>query len=92
MDLPTNYFITCDVNYVYNHKKVVKSVVVFEIALTVAAMGFNVLQSNSKGFALNKSLFLKLDSLYLLANDISKCHLCLSTGHMCADCPFKKAF
>jgi hypothetical protein len=43
MDLPTNYFIICDVNYVCNHKKFTKGVVVFEIALTVAATGSGVL-------------------------------------------------
>jgi len=39
MDLFTNYFITCNVNYVYNYKKFAKGVVVFKIALTIAAMG-----------------------------------------------------
>jgi len=43
MDLPTNYFITRDVNYIYNHKKFAKGVVVFKIALTMAAMGSGVL-------------------------------------------------
>jgi hypothetical protein len=43
MDLPTNYFITRDVNYVRNHKKFAKGVVVFKIALTVAAAGSSVL-------------------------------------------------
>ena len=43
MDLPTNYFITCDVNYVYDHKKFAKGVVVFEIASTIVAAGFGVL-------------------------------------------------
>ena len=43
MDLPTNYFITCDVNYIYNYKKFAKGVVVFEIALTIAAADFGVL-------------------------------------------------
>jgi len=43
MDLPINYFITYDINYVYNHKKFAKGVVVFEIALIVAAVGFSVL-------------------------------------------------
>ena len=43
MVLPTNYFITYDVNYVRNHKKFVKGVVVFEIALTIAAAGSGVL-------------------------------------------------
>ena len=43
MDLPTNYFMTCDVNYICDHKKFAKSVMVFEIALTVAAAGSSVL-------------------------------------------------
>ena len=43
MDLPTNYFITHDVNYIYNYKKFTKSVVVFKIALTVIAAGSGVL-------------------------------------------------
>ena len=43
MDLPTNYFITRDVNYIYNHKKFAKGIVVFKIALTVAAVGSSVL-------------------------------------------------
>ena len=43
MDLPTNYFITCNVNYVYNYKKFAKGVVVFKIASTVVAMGSSVL-------------------------------------------------
>ena len=43
MDLPINYFITRDINYVYDHKKFTKGVVVFEIALTVAAAGSSVL-------------------------------------------------
>jgi len=43
MDLPTNYFITCDVNYIYNHKKFAKGVVVFKIALTIVAVDFGVL-------------------------------------------------
>ena len=43
MDLLTDYFITCDVNYVYNHKKFAKGIVVFEITLTVVAIGFSVL-------------------------------------------------
>ena len=43
MDLPTNYFITCDVNYVCNHKKFAKGVVVFKIALTVVATGSGIL-------------------------------------------------
>ena len=37
MDLFTNYFITCNVNYISNHKKFVKGVMVFKIALTIAA-------------------------------------------------------
>ena len=43
MDLPTNYFITYNINYISNHKKFAKGVVVFKIALTVAAIGFSVL-------------------------------------------------
>jgi len=43
MDLPTNYFITCNVNYIYNYKKFTKDIVVFKIALTVAAIGSSVL-------------------------------------------------
>jgi len=43
MDLPTNYFITRDVNYVCDYKKFVKGVVVFKIALTIVAVGFSVL-------------------------------------------------
>ena len=65
---------------------------VFEIALTVAVIGSGVSQGNSKDFILDEPFFLKLGSLYLLANDALKCHLCLSTGYIYADCPFKKAF
>ena len=43
MDLPTNYFITYDINYICNYKKFAKGIVVFEIASTVAATGFGVL-------------------------------------------------
>ena len=43
MDLPTNYFMTCDVNYINNYKKFIKGVVVFKITLTVAAAGSSVL-------------------------------------------------
>ena len=43
MDLPTNYFITRDVNYICDYKKFAKGVVVFEIALTVAVAGSSVL-------------------------------------------------
>jgi len=43
MDLPTNYFITRNVNYVRNYKKFVKGVIVFKITLTIAAIGSNVL-------------------------------------------------
>jgi len=39
MDLPINYFITRDVNYIYNYKKFAKGVVVFKIALTIAIIG-----------------------------------------------------
>ena len=42
MDLFTNYFIICDVNYVRNYKKFTKGIVVFEIALIVAAAGSSV--------------------------------------------------
>ena len=43
MDLPTNYFITRDVNYVCNYKNFTKGVMVFKIALIVAAVGSNIL-------------------------------------------------
>ena len=43
MDLPTNYFITCNINYVYNHKKFAKGIMVFKIALIIAAVDFGVL-------------------------------------------------
>ena len=43
MDLLTNYFITRDVNYVYNYKKFTKGVMVFKIALTIVAIGSGVL-------------------------------------------------
>ena len=43
MDLPTNYFITRDVNYIYNHKKFAKGVIVFKITLTIVAVGSSVL-------------------------------------------------
>ena len=43
MDLPTNYFITHNVNYVYNYKKFAKGVIVFKIALTIVAMGSSIL-------------------------------------------------
>jgi len=43
MDLPTNYFITCDINYVYNYKKFAKSVIVFKIALTIVFIGSSIL-------------------------------------------------
>ena len=90
MDLPINYFMTYDVNYIYDHKKFIKGVVVFKITLTTVAIGFGILQSKGKGFAFNEPLFLKLSSLYLLANDIPKCHLCLSTGYIYANYPLKK--
>ena len=64
---------------------------VFKIASTVAAVGSNVLQGNSKGPTLNKPLLLKLSSLYLSANNTLKCHLYLSTSYIRADCPLKKA-
>ena len=91
MDLPTNYFITHDVNYVRDHKKFAKGVVVFKIALTIAAVGSSISQSNGKGPTLNKPLLLELGSLYLLANNAPKCYLCLSTSHIRANCPLKKA-
>jgi len=43
MDLPTNYFITRDVNYVRDHKKFAKGVIVFEIALIIVFVGSGVL-------------------------------------------------
>ena len=43
MDLPTNYFMTYNINYIYDHKKFAKGVAVFEIALTAAAVGSSVL-------------------------------------------------
>ena len=43
MDLPINHFITCDINYINDHKKFAKGVVVFKIALTIAAADFGVL-------------------------------------------------
>jgi len=91
MDLPTNYFITCDVNYIRNYKKFTKGVIVFKIALTIAAIGSSALSGNSKGSILNKPLLLKLSSLYLSANNALKCYLCLSTGHIHANYPLKKA-
>ena len=42
MDLPTNYFITRDINYIYNYKKFAKGVVVFKITLTIAAIGSSI--------------------------------------------------
>ena len=92
MDLLTDYFITCDVNYVCDYKKFAKGVVVFEITLTVAAISSNVLQGNGKGSVLNKPLLLKLGSLYLLANDALKYYLCLFTGYIYTNCPLKKTF
>ena len=92
MHLFTNYFITCDINYIHNHKKFAKGVVVFKIALIMAAAGSSVLQGNGKGFTLNKPLFLKLSSLYLLANNALKCHFYLSTSYIYTNCPLKKAF
>jgi hypothetical protein len=91
MDLPTNYFITYNVNYVHDHKKFAKGVIVFKITLTVAAMGSSVSQGNGKGPILDKPLLLKLSSLYLSANDALKCYLYLSTGYIHANCPLKKA-
>ena len=92
MDLPTNYFITRDINYVYNHKKFAKGIMVFKIALTVAATGSGILQGNGKGPALDKPLLLEPSSLYLSANDVPKYHLYLSTGYIYTNCLFKEAF
>ena len=91
MDLSTNYFITCDINYISNHKKFAKGVEVFEIALTVTATGSSISQGNGKGFTLDKPLLLKLGSLYFLANNTLKCHFYLSTSYMRANCFLKKA-
>ena len=91
MDLLTNYFITYNINYVYNYKKFTKGVVVFKIALTIAAIGSSISQGKSKGPMFNKPLFLELSNLYLLANNALKCYLCLSTGHIRANYPLKKA-
>jgi hypothetical protein len=92
MDLPTNYFITRDVNYVYDYKKFIKGVMVFKITLTAAAVGSSILQGNNKSPSLDKPFLLKLGSLYLLANDALKYYLCLSTGYIYTNCPLKKAF
>ena len=93
MDLPINHFIICNINYIYDHKKFAKGVIVFKIASIMAAIGFGVSQSNGKGFALNKPVFFfKFGNLYLLANNAPKCHFCLSTSHMRANCPFKIFF
>ena len=43
MDLFINYFMTYDINYVHDHKKFIKGVMVFKIALTIAAAGSGVL-------------------------------------------------
>ena len=43
MDVLINHFMTYDINYVYDHKKFAKGVVVFEIALTVVAVGSGIL-------------------------------------------------
>jgi len=56
------------------------------------AIGFNILQGNSKSPTFNKPFLLKLDSLYLLANDVPKYHLYLLTGYIYADYPFKEVF
>ena len=76
MDLFINHFMTHNINFVYNHKKFAKGIVVFKIALIAAAIDFGVLQGKGKGSILNKPLLLKLGSLYFLANDVPKCHLC----------------
>jgi len=91
MDLPTNYFITYNVNYVYDYKKFAKGVVVFKIALTIATIGSGVLQGNGKGPILNKPFLLEPGSLYLSANNALKCYLYLFTGYIRADYPLKKA-
>ncbi len=92
MDLPINYFMTYNINYIYNYKKFIKGVMVFEITSTAATINFNILQGKGKGFTLNKPLFLKLNNLYLLANDTPKCYFCLSTGYIYTNCPLKKTF
>jgi len=92
MDLPTNYFITCNINHVYNHKKFAKNVMIFKIILTVVAIGFNISQSNGKGPMLNKSPFLKLGNLYLLANNALKYYFYLLTGYIYTNCPLKEVF
>ena len=43
MDLPTNYFITRDINYIRDYKKFAKGVIVFKIALTVTTIGSSIL-------------------------------------------------
>ena len=43
MDLPTNYFMTYNINYIYNYKKFTKGIMVFKIALTTAAVGSGIL-------------------------------------------------
>jgi len=43
MDLPTNYFITRDINYIYNYKKFAKGIMVFKITLIIVFIGFSVL-------------------------------------------------
>ena len=92
MDLPTNHFMTYNINYVYDHKKFVKNIMVFKITLTATAIGFSILQGKGKGFIFDKPLFLKLGSLYFLANNAPKYHLCQFTSYIYADCPFKKVF
>ena len=82
---------TRNINYICDYKKFAKGVMVFKIALTAAAVGSSVLQGKGKGPTLNEPLLLELGSLYLSANDALKCHLYLSTGHIRADCPLKKA-
>jgi len=42
MDLPINYFMTYDINYVHNHKKFAKGIMVFKITLTITAAGSNI--------------------------------------------------
>jgi len=64
---------------------------VFKIALTIVTISFGISQGNSKGPILNKPLLLELSSLYLLANNALKYYLYLSTSHIRANYPLKKA-
>jgi len=69
-----------------------KSVIVFKIALTIVVIGFNISQDNSKSPILDEPFLLKLSSLYLLINYIPKCYLCLFTGYIHTNYPFKETF